>query len=105
MATPMVTRTCITTKCVLMGVDTSAGDVFNATVEIPRAHKDMNKLLKLCKETYGEDDTHKIVSIVSTEELETLYGMTEADFIAHANILPKRGEKTDSVSTAPVSES
>lgn len=93
MATPMVTRTCITTKVTLMCVDTSQGEVFNATVEIPRSHKDMNKLLKLCKEAYGETDTHKVVSIVSTEELETLYGMTEVDFIANATILPKRGEK------------
>lgn len=93
MATPMVTRTCITTKCTLMCVDTVQGEVFNTTVEISRSHKDMNKLLKLCKEAYGETDVKKVVSIVSTEELETLYGMTEADFIAHAFILPKRGEK------------
>lgn len=99
MATPMVTRTCITTKCVLMGVDTVVGDVFNTTVEVPRAHKDEVKLLKLCKEAYGEDETHKIVSIVSKEELETLYGMTEADFIAHATVLPKRGEKEATAQT------
>nr|DAJ86899.1 MAG TPA: hypothetical protein [Caudoviricetes sp.] len=102
MATPMVTRTCVITRCTLMCVDTVHGEVFNNVVEVPRSHKDMNKLLKLCKEAYGETDTKKVVSIVSTEELETLYGMTEADFIAHATVLPKRGEKE--VNAKPVEE-
>ena len=99
MATPMVTRTCITTKVNLMCVDTVQGEIFNATVEIPRSHKDMNKLLKLSKEAYGETDTHKVVSIVDTEEIEILYGMSEADFIAHAMILPSRKKEATTTQT------
>ena len=55
MATPMVTRTCITTKVNLMCVD--------------------------------------------TEEIETLYGMSEADFIAHAMILPSRKKEATTTQT------
>ena len=37
--------------------------------------------------------------IVDKEEIETLYGMTEQDFIEHAVVLPPRGEKTDDTAT------
>ena len=97
---PMVTRTCITTKCTLMCVDTVNGEVYNATVEVPRSHKDEAKLLKLCKDMYGEDETHKVVSIVAKEVLETLYGMTETDFIKNASILPKRATKPSETNEA-----
>ena len=37
-----------------------------------------------------ETDTIKAVHVVDTEEVETLYGMTEQEFIENAQILPPR---------------
>ena len=42
-----------------------------------------------------EADTVKAVHIVSTEQVETLYGMTEQDFMEHAKVLPPRNCATD----------
>ena len=38
-------------------------------------------------------ETEKAVNIVSSEELETLYGMTEQEFIQKARVLPPRSKK------------
>lgn len=86
----MVTRTIFITRCALMCVDTEKGEVFNAIVDVPRTWRDEAKLLKRAKEIYGETDSIKVVSIASKEEIGTLYGMSEDDFIAHANELPPR---------------
>ena len=37
-----------------------------------------------------ETDTLKAVHIVHKEEIETLYGMTEQEFIQYAKVLPPR---------------
>ena len=43
-----------------------------------------------------ETDTVKAVHIVDSEEIETLYGMTEQEFIQYAKVLPPRnGANTD----------
>jgi hypothetical protein len=40
-----------------------------------------------------EGEPIKAVSIVGSEVKETLYGMSEADFIRYATVLPPRGTK------------
>lgn len=86
---PMVTRTISTTNATLMMVDTTAGEVFNKDVVLPRTYEDEKAVLKAAKKVY-ETDEHKVVQVVSTSVAETLYGMSEADFIAHAKPLPPR---------------
>lgn len=88
---PMVTRTIITTKVNVMCLDIETGEPCNRSVEVPRTYKDDEKLLKKVKEVL-EMETLKPVHIVDKEEIETLYGMTEQEFIEHAKILPPRSE-------------
>lgn len=90
---PMVTRTIIATKVTVLCLDVQAGEPFNKTVTVPRTWKDDEKLLKHIKPSI-ETDTVKAVHVVAKEEIETLYGMSEQDFIEHAEILPPRGTKT-----------
>jgi len=90
---PMVTRTIIATKVTVLCLDVQAGEPFNKTVTVPRVWKDDEKLLKHIKPGL-ETDTVKAVHVVAKEEIETLYGMSEQDFIEHAEILPPRGTKT-----------
>lgn len=86
---PMVTRTIITTNVNVMCLDIETGEPCNKCVVVPRTYKDDEKLLKKVKEVL-ETKTLKPVHIVDKEEIETLYGMTEQEFIEHAEVLPPR---------------
>lgn len=89
---PMVTRTVTTTKANVMCVDVEAGEPFNKEVTVLRTYKDNESLLKTVKPLI-ETETVKAVHIVDKAEIETLYGMTEQYFIAHAEVLPERVAK------------
>ena len=86
---PMVTRTIKTTHATLMCVDTESAEVFNKDVILPRTFEDENAVLKAAPKGH-ETGTTKVVAVVATNVDETLYGMSEADFIAHAKPLPPR---------------
>ena len=101
--TPMVTRTIVTTKANVLCLNIEQGEPFNKLVEIPRTYKTDEELLNKVK-SVSETETEKCVHIVDKEEIETLYGMTEQDFIKHAVILPPRGEKTDDTATKTSAE-
>lgn len=83
---PMVTRTIITTKVNVLCLDIQSAEPFNKVVTLPRTYKDDKKLLKKVEEVVNTDDV-KAVHIVDKGEIETLYGMSEQDFIDHATIL------------------
>lgn len=89
---PMVTRTIVTTKVTVLGVDVNTAEAFNETYTLPRSYADDKKLLKACKD-YFEDDNIKIVQVVNKEEVETLYGMTEQAFIENADMLDPETRK------------
>ena len=93
---PMVTRTITTTKVNVMCLDINAGEPCNREVTVSRTYNDDESLLKVVKPLI-ETDTIKPVHIVDKEVIETLYGMTEQEFIEHAKILPPRNH--DSVET------
>lgn len=77
-----------------MCVDVEAGEPFNKEVTVPRTYKDNEFLLKTVKPLI-ETETVKAVHIVDKTEIETLYGMTEQDFIEHAEVLPQRAAKPE----------
>ena len=86
---PMVTRTIVTTKVNVLCLDIQSSEPFNKVVTLPRTYKDEKKLLKKVEEVVNTDDI-KAVHVVDKEEVETLYGMTEQDFIQYAKVLPPR---------------
>lgn len=79
-----------------MCLDIETGEPFNKTVVVPRTYKNDEKLLKKVKEVL-ETETLKPVHIVDKEEIETLYGMKEQDFIEHAEVLPSRTSSEENV--------
>lgn len=83
---PMVTRTIVTTKVNVLCLDINTAEPFNKVVALPRTYKDEKKLLKKVEEVVNTDEV-KAVHVVGKEEVETLYGMTEQDFITNATIL------------------
>lgn len=88
---PMVTRTIITTKANVLCLDIVAGEPFNEVVVLPRTYKDDKALMKQVSKVI-DNDTRKAVHVVDKEEVETLYGMTEQEFIKLAKELPPRGK-------------
>lgn len=93
---PMITRTITTTKAIVMCLDITTGEPCNKSVVVPRTYKDDETLLKKVKEVL-ETETLKPVHIVGKEEIETLYGMTEQEFIEHAEVQPPRKVNEENV--------
>lgn len=101
---PMVTRTIVATKANVMCLDVKAGEPCNKVVTVPRTYKDDEALMKKVRPLI-ETDILKAVHIVHKEEIETLYGMTEQEFIQYAKVLPSRNgansdEETEKDTTA-----
>lgn len=89
---PMVTRTIVTTKANVMCLNVENAEPFNQVVTVPRTYKDEEALLKAVKKV-AETEYVKCVHIVDSEHVETLYGMTEQEFIEHAAVLPPRNKE------------
>lgn len=89
---PMVTRTIVTTKANVMCLNVENAEPFNQVVTVPRTYKDDEALLKAVKKV-AETENVKCVHIVDSEHVETLYGMTEQEFIERAAVLPPRNKE------------
>lgn len=86
---PMVTRTFQTVKVTVLVANTVTREMEEREVVLPRTYADDKKLLKAVEKNFGTDDL-KVVALVDKEIIETLYGMSEAEFIAVAKVLPPR---------------
>lgn len=92
--TPMITRTLTATECEVLCVDVEAGDTIIENVTVPRTFKNDEALMKALKPLV-ETEQIKPVHIQKKTVTETLYGMTESDFIAHASVLPPRATEKE----------
>ena len=92
---PMVTRTLKATKAGVLCVNTDTQTTSIVGVTLPRTYKCDEDALKVARDMI-DTETVKAVRIMSREESETLYGMSEARFMKLADILPPRkGETAD----------
>jgi len=89
---PQVTRTIPTTVVTFLGVNTEDRTTFEQSITLPRTYKDEQKMMKALEKVLDGEPV-KAVSIISSEVKETLYGMTEVDFIKYAKVLPPRDAK------------
>lgn len=88
----MVTRTIIATKVNVLCLNIETAEPFNKEVTLSGTYKD-EKALQKAAEKVINSDTVKAVHVVDHKETETLYGMTEQEFIERAKILPPRDAK------------
>ena len=91
--TRMVTRTIITTKATALCLDLLTAEPHNETITLSGTFKSKKDVLKAFSKVYDVEDEKKAVSIVDCTEEETLYGMSEQEFLQYAKVLPKRGAK------------
>lgn len=90
---PQVTRTIQTTHANVLCMDIENREPCNKDVILPRTYKDETAMLKAVKKVI-ETDTLKAVQVVSYKVEETLYGMSEQEFIEHSTVLPPRKDYT-----------
>lgn len=101
---PMVTRTITTTHANVLCLDIVAGEPFNELVVLPRTYKDDKALMKQVSKLIDNEE-RKAVHVVDKKEVETLYGMTEQEFIKLAKELPPRNANSvDETEEAPEQE-
>lgn len=91
---PMVTRTIVATKITALCLNIETGEPFNETVTVSGTFKDEKSMLKAAEKLINTE-TERAVHIVFSEEIETLYGMAEQEFIQRAQVLPPRGKKEE----------
>ena len=89
---PMVTRTMKTTKVNVLYMDLVKAEPCNKDLTLPRTFKDDKKLFKAVEAVINSDEI-KAVQIVKKKEIDTLYGMTEQEFIETAKVLDKETRK------------
>lgn len=89
---PMVTRTIKTTTVNVLCLDIVNGEPFNESVTLPRTYENEKAMLKAVSAIIDNEE-RKAVHIVGHTVDETLYGMSEQDFIEHAEKLPPRQVK------------
>ena len=85
----MVTRTINFTEVTALTVDVVAQATATQVFTLSGTFTENEKLIKALKKEY-ETDTIKVVSVISTEVNEKLYGMTEQEFMSVAKVLPPR---------------
>lgn len=90
----MVTRTVLLTSVEVMCVNVETAEVSINNYELSGYSMNADDAMKQLKKLY-ETDNFKLVAIQGMEEKEILYGMTEADFIKLAEVLPPRKVYTD----------
>lgn len=98
---PMVTRTIQTTKVNVLCLNITEGVPFHEEIILPRTYKDEKSMMKVIEKMVNTD-TVKAVHVVSATVEETLYGMSEVEFISHANILPPRTANPDTANNTNI---
>ena len=87
----IVSRTFTTQQVTVMTVNLETAEVFNETIVLPKVCA-ADKLMKKVESVFNNEQ-RKAVSIVDTKEVETLYGMSEDDFIKSAKVLDPKTRK------------
>ncbi len=98
MAKPrMITRTISTTVADVLCLDIETGEACNRSFTFPGVFKKDSEILKAAaKHLEATEPNVHAVHVVGIAKLETLYGMTEADFLANAIIMPAKDKSADS---------
>lgn len=86
MRKPMVTRTITTTRVRALCLNPQSAETFEDEFLLTGKIADKDKVLKTVSKLYNTENC-TIVAIRDIKEVNELYGMDEADFIAGARIL------------------
>lgn len=88
----MVTRTVEGTNVTVLGVNLETKATEERTFNVSGKYTDIEKLKKVA-EKVGNSDTFKVVAVEKYEAFETLYGMSEVEFMEQARVLDPKTRK------------
>ena len=96
MAKPkMITRTITTTVMDILCLDVESGEPCNRSFTIAGELKKEKDAIKYAAKKLADTEPNiHPVHVVNESHIDTLYGMTEADFIAHSVIMPSKEKRT-----------
>ena len=80
----MVTRSIKGTKAQVMVVNIESGETSTQDVTLSTTYKTGEKLFKAIEKVVSVNPSMKAVHVISSTEIESLYGMPEQDFMEHA---------------------
>jgi hypothetical protein len=101
----MVTRTLATTKVSVLCLDIEKATPFTKELVLAGTFKDEKSQMKAVSAQVDVENKVKAVHVTKSENIETLYGMTEAEFIKLAKVLPARGtNETQAATGTPCTE-
>lgn len=103
MRKPMITRTIISTRVRALCVNPQSAETFEDEFLLTGKIADKDKVLKRVSKLYNTENC-TIVAIRDIKEVNELYGMDEADFIAGAKILDPATRKEFNVDIEPTDE-
>lgn len=90
----MVTRTIVTTTYSVMGMNTVSAETFVKDITLAGKQLTGKKALFDIQTELNKTDSNDIaVKVMSAVETETLYGMTETDFMKYANPMKEEQKK------------
>lgn len=90
----MITRTIKVTHATVMALDIETAEPFNMVIDIIGTCNNEADMLNKCK-VIADTERVKVVTVVGSEVEELLYGMSDQEFIKHAEILPPRKKSED----------
>lgn len=82
----MVTRTVLTTRAIVLCLNTETAEPFNTEVYLPATYKDNTKMMKAVSKQLDTDEV-KAVKIVDSYIEEKRYGMPLSEFMSGASVL------------------
>ena len=89
----MVTRTINNTKVTVSYADVATMTIKEKTFELNGTYRDNKAIFKAIKKY--DSDEERLISVVRTEVVGTRYGMTEKEFLEHAQIIGADEETED----------
>jgi hypothetical protein len=101
MRKPMVTRTILSTRVMALCVNPQTAETFEQEFVLIGKITDKDKVLKRVSKIYNTESC-TIVAIRDIKEVNELYGMDEADFIAGAKILDPATRKEFNADIKPI---
>lgn len=89
----MITRTIVTTDATILCLDVDSGEPCNRTVTLPRTYSKEKDILRKAEKALANEPSVHPVHVVDVKVKETLYGMPESEFLAHAKVITRPTKK------------
>lgn len=93
MREPMITRTIVSTVGKVLCASKESGELFERDFTLSRTYPNDEGIIKVLNKVFESDIV--VIKVITKDESVNLYGMSEAEFVAHANLLKAKTPKSE----------